>query len=294
MSRHSEIYRPLVAKKFRLRRSKLWVADDHLLVIIDKFLRETYARLYWNDIQSIVFYSLRRPGGLMLALEGLCVGATFGWLYFNLLWGSLYTFIFLAIYLPWRLTRSNWACQVSTRLSTHRFLLERTRSASQHIVEEIDNQARAAQTSESETVTAIAAETVFIGDRNVAERKRSRLFLYALTFILGLFTPLHNVVLAIYCLPLAALLFIQRPLDFPFSVRAAIVLSQMLTAFQLLWGILFFLRSYTILHLTTFTHTRWSDALRVLFSLFGIAAIYQQSLEYPRESRKSSNILGLS
>ncbi len=289
MSRRASSYRSLRGQRFTFSRNT-WLAADHLLLIKSRLFREYYARIYWTDIQAVLLYSLHRPRGFMFGFELLCVlAAAISAPFVNLVSGSVFGALFVAYYTCWRLTRPNWACQVSTKISTNRFPLAATLASSRRIVEQIKTQALSAQ--ESEPLT---THGVFIGQGNESERKPSKFIVHILTFTLGLFTPLHTAVLAIYVVPLVALYFFERDFHFPFAIRSATVMSQILAALQIL-GWLASLKYPLLIANSHLFRPDWEfNGLRILFNLFGLAAIYQQSVDRSKYQPQSSTVLGLS
>lgn len=274
---------------FPFGRNRLWTAADHLLLIRDLPLRENYSRIYWSDIEAILLYSLPHPSGFMLAAEILCAFAFPAIAPFiDVFWGSMGAAVFLAIYASWRAMQPNWGCQVTTRLSTLNFPLRSTLNSSRAVVEILKARAGAAQNSGADFEI---QSTVFIGDRNWAQRNSPRLAVHAVTFSLGLFAGLNKIVLVLYFAALLGLYFSGRRLKYPLSVRSAVLMSQILAALEIAWwfrhpvGII----SYALLR------PDWIFSIsRVLFSLLGIAAVYQRSMEASRYQLKSSNVLGLS
>jgi hypothetical protein len=296
MAKKTALYRPLAGSGFQSGGRRLWQAVDHLLLIKVRVFRETYARVYWTDIQAALLYPLARPRGPMLVFEAFCLLAVaVSAPLTGVLRGSVLAALFLVSYASWRLTRPNWACQVSTRISTQRFPLANAFAASRRIFEDIKARAISAQSS-APGETIVHAHARFSAGQHTQEPARAKVAVYALAFALGLFAPLNEVILVIYYVALAALLFLRRDFEFPFAITAAAVMSQILGALQLVYWLaslrypLAFVAGYQYqLRISWEFHI-----LRVLFSLFGIAAIYQRSVEYSRYQPKGSTVLGLS
>ncbi len=286
------VYRPVRKRRwFALGRVLAWVASDHLLVVSDRIFREIYFRIYWTDMQTMLLYSLPRPVGLMLGFEILCVAAAaVSAPMISLLWGSVFAAVFVSTYASWRLMQPNWACQISTELSTHRFALEATLKASRRIIEDLNTRVQAVQgllpEVESRPQTSIPG-------RDGAKRRDPTLAVHVIAFVLGLLTPLSSALLVLYYGALIAVLFVQRDFQFPLAVRSATLMSHLLALFQLAW--FFWLRFSLAVSWYLHFPTVWEfHVLRLLFSLFGLAAVYQNSLQSSRYQLKRSSVLGLS
>lgn len=261
----------------------MWFAPDHVLVIRDHAFREIYARIYWTDMRALLLYSLDRPRGFMLALEIGCLLAVVvsAPLLLNLVWGSAIAAVFVGLYSLWRFTRPNWACEIATRLSAYRFPLRPTIAASRRIVDELKRRAEAAQEAVTEDIG--ARPDLLASGRRAPMKKQRSLVWHGIAFGLGLLTPLTVILLVVYYVFLVVIYFVQQDFEFPLTIRAAAVMSQILA----------------VLHVVT-----WLPALRVsgqpefhlltvLFSLFGIAAIYQRSLRPSIHEPRGTSVLGL-
>ncbi len=287
------LYRPMRARTwFVFHRTRTWLAADHLLIISDRFFRENYSRIYWTDMQTILLYSLQRPRGPMLAFEILCVGAVqVSGSIMNILWGSVFAALFVFAYASWRLMQPNWGCQTSTKLSTHRFSLGATLNRSRRIVEDLKTCARSVQGSVKDVDS---PGQIFVGDRDGAERRKPTLAVHVIAFVLGLLAPLSRLFLAIYYGALIAVFFFQRDFQSPLAVRSATVMSHLLALLQIAWWV-FWLRYRTALSgLFNFSPVWEFHILRLLFSVFGLAAVYQEWSQNSRYQPKSSSVLGLS
>ena len=294
MTRRPRLYQPLPGPRAWLfTRSRIWCATDHLLLINDQLLQETYVRVYWTDVEAILLYSLSRPAGFLLALEWFCLIAVLvSAPLVNLLSGTIFALVFAASYAIWRLTRAYFACQITTRLSTHRFPLRPTLTSSRKIINHLKSRVESAQASFVENSL---DGTLVLPQHKPPSRRRSPLIIPAIVFALGLFAPLSGIVLAVYILALLTLFLFQRRFDFPFSVRSAAVLSDILVVLQLVWWI-DLLRGHS-LAVAPAAHLRpdWVfHILRTIFSLFGIAAIYERSLGQSRNGSNRPTVLGLS
>lgn len=286
------IYRPLRKRRsFTFLRTRTWLASDHLLVISDRFFRENYSRIYWTDVHAILLYSIPRPRGFMLAFEILCmVAVPVSASIMNVVWGSAFAALFVFAYVCWRLMQPNWACQISTKLSSHRFPLGATRNASRRLIEDLKSRVRSLQPSAAEIER--PRETV-VGDRFGAERRSPTVAVHVIAFVLGLLAPLSSVVLLLSYSALTAVFFFQRDFQFPVAVRSATVMSQLLALFQIVW--FFSLRfDVSLSEYSSFPPAWEFHILRLLFSLFGIAAAYEQSLQNSGYQPTRSSVLGLS
>lgn len=286
------LYRPVCKRSwFAFSRNRTWLAADHLLVISDRLFRENYSRIYWSDMHAILLYSLRRPRRFMLAFEILCmVAVQVSASILNILWGSLFATLFILAYASWRLIQPNWACQISTRLSSYRFPLRATHNASTRIIEDLKTRVQSVQGSVSELES---LHEIYVGDPYGAARRSPTLAVHVIAFVLGILTPLSGVLLALYYGALVALFFFQRDFEFPLAVRSATLMSHLLALCQIVW---FFWVRFDVAASGDFHFPLvWEfHILRLLFSVFGIAAVYQESLQSSRYQPKSSSVLGLS
>ena len=297
MSQQVAIYRSADNRRWlRLTRSNIWLAPDHLLLISNRLFRENYARIYWSDIETMVVYSLPHPRGSMLAIEILCLlAAAVCGLLVNARWGITFAVLFLLPYLIWRFTRPYYACQITTKLSTYRFPLLPTLAGSKRIVADLKTRTELAQSSLIDSSPSEAINgSLRVEDRNQASRKPPMLVPYIATFGLGLLGSLSKVILGIYFIPLISLFFLPRNFEFPFNVRAAAVMSQILGALQIAWWLIL-LRYPLAVQVGVLIHPGWEfHILRILFSLFGVLAVFERSLDHSRYQARRQTVLGLS
>ncbi len=284
------IYSPL-RRSFTLRRTRTWLASDHLLVISDRFFRENYSRIYWIDVHAVLLYSIPHPRGFMLAFEILCmVTAQVSASIMNIVWGSAFAALFVFAYASWRLMQPSWACQISTRLSSHRFPLGATRNTATRIIEDLKSRVRSVQESVAEIES---PRETFVGDPFGAERESPTVAMHVIAFVLGLLTPLSSVVLLLYYCALIAAFFFQRDFQFPVAVRSAALMSQLLALFQIV-SFFWFRFEPASSGYCTFPLAWEFHILTLLFSVFGIAAAYQESLQSFGYQSKNPSVLGLS
>ncbi len=298
MAKSTTVYRPASGQRpFPGGRCKMWLARDHVLAIKDRAFREIYARIYWNDVQAILLYSLDHPRRFMLAFEIACVlaAAVSAPLLVSAFWGSIYAGVFVAWYGLWRLTRPNWACEISTRLSAYRFPLRPSLSSSRRVVEELKGRVESTQLPyPADSSVVETTGTAFLGNQAGAALQEPVLVWHAITFALGLLAPLTKVILVAYYGLLVLLYFRQQDFEFPFAIRAAAVMSQILALLQISFWLLYFQLPFLVIGARRLPFNMEFSVLTILFSLFGIAAIYHRSLQQSKHQTRSTSLLGLS
>lgn len=304
MPKRIQNYRPLFPSSwFGLGRTRAWRADDHLLIVETRSLREHYTRFYWADIQSILLYGLNGSTSVLTALEVVCVLAAMApflalW---KLPWAFVPAVLFVGFYAFWRLARPHRACQVATRTNNKRFAIPGTLVACRRVVDELRQSAQTAQNMLSEqtmannavvTSSSTLRQRSFLPLRQGSLRKEPILAIHVIAFVLGLLGSLNIALFVLYCVFLTLAYFFEQDFEFPLTVRSAAVMSQMLAGMQLAFWILARTRlSYEMK--VPFEH--WQFGLpRILISLYGIAAVYWVAMQRTRPQRKVSTVLGLS
>lgn len=294
MAERNQIYRRFSKNSwFDLGRTRVWQAADHLLLVENRFFSEYYTRLYWTDMQAILLYSLGTRSPILLGLEGVCVAALLAaLLLWRLPWVFLPALLFVLAYALWRFARPHWACQIATRISTRQFALPGTLIACRRVVDGIKQNATSAQgmlpEASSEQPTAVR--------RLGSIPRQPVLAIHVIAFVLGILSPWSVFLFALYCATLIAAYFLQQDFRFPFAVRSAAAMSQILAVLQIaFWGFAISRESAMRPFMLPFAFEHWQFALpRIAFSLYGIAAVYWGSMQISKPQQKSSTVLGLS
>ena len=288
-------YRPISKNRwFDLGRTRVWQAADHLLCVQSRFFTEQYTRLYWMDMQTISLFQLHPPSALMTVFEALCAGALLASL---LLWRGplalIAAVVFAAAYALWRITRPQWACQINTRNSSRQFPLAGHLNACRRAVDEFEQQALNAQGPAPESQADATVPRALSGQKN---RRQPSMTVHVLAFVMGVASAWSAVIFGFYCALLVAAYFVQQDFRFPFAVRSAAVMSQILAAVQVAFWFFALARPPLMRPFTeVYTFEHWQFALpRILFSLYGMAAVFWGSQEQPKRERNSSTVLGLS
>jgi hypothetical protein len=294
MPKVNQVYQPLAARRwFQPGRVRAWRAADHLLLVEDRFFTEHYTRLFWADIQTVLLYQLHSPNSFLLASEIACLCAVLAPL---LLWKSGWpdfaAIAFLLCYALWRFRRPQWACEFATRLNVKRFAVPGALPSCRRLLEEIKSsitQVQGALPDAEDSAAAASPPPVY---RPIALARQPVLAVHVIAFVLGLLSPFSKVVFALYCIALIVAWFFQRDFTFPFAVRSASVMSQIFAALQI---VVWTLSNSRIPGLLPLPFNHWQFGLpRVLFSLYGIAAVFQRSLELAKPPQQKTAVLGLS
>ena len=303
MAGQQSMYRPLLKNFwFGSGRTRVWQAADHLLFVEKRFFSEHYTRFYLMDIQAIVLYQLRTSGAVLLAIEGLCVAVLLGSLLsWRIPWVFVVALLFVLFYVVWRWSRPSWACEIATRTNRKQFALPGSLVACREVVNQVKQRAILAQgplpeTTTTEQMTPAAPIPPPAGRNRQPNPKQPVLAVHVIAFVLGVLSAWSAVVFAIYCGMLLVAYLLQRDFRFPFAVRSAAVMSQILAVLQIaFWGFAI-ARPVALAPFTpAYTSEHWQFALpRIIFSIYGIAAVYWGSLQQGKPQQKTSSVLGLS
>lgn len=299
MATQDRMYRPLSGRLWvGLGNMRAWRSADHLLLVENRFFSEHYTRLFWADIQTILLYELHTRSSVLLALELACLLSVLGPVFFwQTGWPSLAAFAFLLFYAVWRFGRPQWACQVATRTNTRQFALPGTLSSCRRVVEELKESVRLAQGTVLETLPAQAAlndpmpQAATYPDKQL--RKQPVLAVHVIAFVLGILSPFSVFIFVVYCPALITAWFLQQDLKFPFAVRSAAVMSQIFAVLRIAIWLLMVSRARFYFAPVVFNHWRFGLP-QIVFSLYGIAAIYLHSVKLTQPQQKSATVLGLS
>jgi hypothetical protein len=290
----NQVYQPLAPRRwFRPGRIRAWRAADHLLLVEDRFFTEHYTRLFWAEIQTVLLYQLHSPSSFLRASEIICLCAVLAPL---LLWKSGWpdfaAVAFLPCYALWRFRRPHWACEFATRLNVKRFAIPGALSSCRRLLDEIKISITQIQGALPDAPDPAAPATPPPVYRSIALPRQPVLAVHVIAFVLGLLSPFSRIAFVLYCIALIVAWFFQRDLAFPFAVRSASVMSQIFAALQI---VVWTLSNSGISGLRPVPFNHWQFGLpRVLFSLYGIAAVFQRSLELVKPSQQRSAVLGLS
>ena len=297
MAKPNRTYQRLANKRWtRLGSVRAWRTADHLLLVENGFFSEGYTRLFWADIQTILLYRLPSRSVVLRALEFVCVSSLMiSMVSWNLRPLFVLGSVFLVFYAAWRFRQPQWACQVSTRINLKKFVIPGTLSSCRRVVDEMKRHVSEVQGTLSgmpwEEAVVKDSEAEGIRCQGRPRPKQPVLVVHVIAFVLGLLTPFGTFLLVIYGMALIAAWFFQRDFRFPFAVRSAAVMSQMLAALQLLYWVLV---KSNMPGMTPFSFSGWQFGLpRVLFSLYGIVAVYWGSMEQAKPQQKSATVLGL-
>lgn len=290
MAKPSATYQPLYGRRrFHLGNVRAWRSRDHLLVVETYFFTERYTRLFWAEMEGIVLYGLQTRSPVLLALELACLGSVLAPVFFRQTGSpSLAAFVFLLFYGLWRFGRPQWACEVATRTNARQFALPGTLTSCRRVVEEMQNSATQAQGELPETPMAQGAVTY----RSKPLPKQPVLAVHVVAFVLGILSPFSVLLFVVYCPALIAAWFLQQNFKFPFAIRSAAVMSQILAILHVVFWVLG--NAYPS-GIRRFPFNHWQFGLpQVLFSLYGIMAVYWLSMELAKPRQKSATVLGLS
>lgn len=276
---------------------RTWLADDHLLHIKTGIFSEHYSRLYWADISAAIFYQVGQPGTPLLIAEVFSLAVVVaGAVLVNPLWGAVTAALLGALYAAWRFTRPRWAVQLFTKISAVRFPLGPSRRRSQLLMDKMKAQILGVQNPVPEGPRANVIDQPLIlttGKDDQPPTKRPRLVLYGLLFAFGIVSGFTKATVALYCLLFLMIFFVPRDFDFPFSVRSAIVLNQLLALVRIVAWFASFRYSFL---LALGWQMQFSNELRLaaaIFGWFGLLAVVARSRQPQRDLIKSSTILGL-
>jgi hypothetical protein len=298
MSKREQLYRPLNGSRwFYHGPVRSWKAAGHLLLVENRFFSEDYTRLFWADIETVLLYRLHSRSSLLLGFEIVCVLAVAAPILFWIRgWTLALGLLFILIYGIWRLARPQWACEVATRTSVKQFAIPGTAASSRRVVDEIKNSVIHVQGALPETGPDSPA---FPSPPPAPTSSRPLprqpvLAVHVIAFVLGILSPFSVFLFAVYCGMLVAAWFAQRDFRFPFAVRSAAIMSQIFAFLRIAAWIL--VHSGIRSDLTPVVFNHWQFGLpQVLFSLYGIAALYWRSIELARPRQKTgATVLGLS
>ena len=309
-------YKPLSRSRLlRLGQKRAWLTDDHLLVISPGFLNERYTRLYWGDIQAILLYALEQPNRWFLAGESVCalapVAAAVWWTWqehaFRFPTLLIVAVLFEVIYGWWRVTRFRWACVITTKTSGARLPLSVSLSSAQKAAAELTNRVHAVQGTLDRTRD-VPSELI-TSQRPPFPSKKPTLVLHAVVFALGAlqlvsrgswqnpsYTVFRSALGVLYFSGLVCLYFFQRDFEFPFAVRSAAVMSQIM---EFLWNGVVLGGSAAGLAGNSFLFSGVGGAniavgiVQMLFSLCGLIALNAWSLGRAEAKRPQSSIFNL-
>lgn len=293
MNRLAQTYRPLLPRRwFAIGRRQAWRANDHLLIIEQRWLSEFYTRFYWADIETLALYALPRDTSAFVILEIACVlTAVVPLALWKMPWAFAPAVLFALFYAAWRFTRPVRACRIATRASSKRFPIPGTAVACRRVLDELKQCAAAAQNASPE-MTIASGEMVTGEPLNSTRPKQPILAAHVIAFVLGVFSPFHVLLFVFYCIALAAAYFFEQDFEFPFPVRSAAVMGRLLAALQIAFWIFAIAR---LSYVARFPFDHWQfGASRVLICLYGIAAVCWPFMQGPRPERKTARVLGLS
>ncbi|HEX3682940.1 MAG TPA: hypothetical protein VHU83_10400 [Bryobacteraceae bacterium] len=299
MAQQNARYQPLSGKRgIHLGNVRAWRARDHLLLVENRFFTEHYTRLFWADIEAIVLYELQTRSSVLLSLELACLLSVLAPVFFwRAGWPSLAAFVFLLSYAIWRIGRPQWACEVDTRTNSKQFALPGTLIACRRLVEEIKNTVALAQGQLTETPQAQAAlmdpMPQAVSYRPETLSKQPFLAMHVIAFVLGILSPFSVVVFVLYCPALIGAWFLQQDFRFPMAVRSAAAMSQIFAILRIAIWLLVVSRVRFYFAPVVFNHWRFGLP-QIVFSLYGIAAVYWRSMELAKPQQKSATVLGLS
>ena len=296
MAESKQTYEPLARNGWRrLGKMRAWRSADHLLIIETHFWSEHYTRFFWADIQTLLLYQLNSRSFVLLALEIICLGAVLiPVIFWDRGWPLGVGLLFPLIYAAWRFRRPGWACAVATRTNQRQFALPGKYSSCRTIVEDLKNRVILAQGALHASAMEDAGSATPVAQAAVGKGpKQPVLAVHVIAFVLGVLSPFSGFIFALYCGMLIAAWFAQRDFRFPFAVRSAAVMSQILAFLRI--GIWVLVNSHVRSDFAPVIFNHWQFGLpQVLFSLYGIMAVYWYSLERAKPQQKSATVLGLS
>lgn len=305
MPKQQPIYQRLIQARWLPAGSvRPWRATDHLLLVENRFFTEHYTRLFWNDMQAVLLYRLRASNAVLLALEILCALVVLSLAFPRGLgsppaerWLMAFALLFVLLYAAWRLPRPLWACQVSTRTNVKQFPLPGNAAACRRVLDEIKNSITQIQGSLPETPPDSAASLPSLALASQPAHsvpKQPVLAIHVIAFVLGIVSPFSPALFVLYCLVLIPAWLLQRDFRFPFAVRSAAVMSQIFAPLRIALWILVSSRVRPSLAPLAFDDFRFGLPT-VLFSIYGIAAVYWVSIQLTRPRQKTgATVLGLS
>jgi len=292
MVQREQIYRPLFGTRWRPASGvRAWQSADHLLIVEGRFFSEQYTRLFWADIQSAVLYQLHSRSSFLLGAEAVCLLAVLGPLAFrNYGWPLIAGVVFLLWYGSWRFTRRHWGCQVATRTSTRQFALTGNLASSRRILEQLRDRVSLAQGAPAEPTETPMQQTAAFSGRQFPRQPVTAVHVTA--FVLGILSPFSVFIFVAYCIALTAAWFLQQDFRFPLAVRSAAVMSQIYAALRVaIWILVHISIRFNFM---PFFFNYWQFGMpQVLFSLYGITAVYGRSIAAAKRQQNSATVLGL-
>jgi hypothetical protein len=298
MAEQSARYQPLAGRRgIHLGNVRAWRSPDHLLLVENRFFTEHYTRLFWADIEAILLYGLQTRSSLLLALELASLLSVLAVLFSRAGWPSLAALVFFPFYALWRIWRPHWACQVDTRTNRKQFALAGTLTTCRRLVQEMQNTVALAQGGLPETPrdqpALIDAMPQAVSYRSRPLPKQPFLGVHVIAFVLGILSPFSVLVFVLYCPALIAAWFFQQDFRFPLAIRSAAVMSQIFAVVRIAAWLLSLSRLRFYFVPLVFNHWRFGLP-QVVFSLYGIVAVYWRSMELAKPQQKSATVLGLS
>ncbi len=288
-------YRPLKSMD-----RKTWLADDHILKITNGLLREDYTRLYWVDIRAALLYSLDRPDTLLVVAEVSGVAlAVSGATLISPPWGVLAALVFVAIYAAWRFIQPGWAAQIYTKVTSVKLPLASSLASSRRLLSELTLRvSRAQERVLSNDALALSPgplviSTVSGSKKDPAQSKRVPVIFYGCLFAFGAVSGFNAFTVFLYCLLFVVTFFIRRDFEFPFSIRSATVLNQMLAVSRIVIWLASWRRPFLLLvgsRLTIRTEFVVASMILSLYGLLSVVVAVRRSGQY---DLRSSTILGL-
>lgn len=280
-----------------------WLAADHLLFVRTRFFSEQYTRLYWNDVQALLLYRLAQNTGLMLGAEIVCVLAAVTVAFVqNRFEVMALAFCYVVLYAAWRLTRRNYALEMTTRTAGVRIPLamfqrsaRRLADQSRRAVEGVQGRLASPPDLPIVVTEPAIAEHSAVTVKHSGRTRRPILVVHGIVFGLGLATwlfisgtvPSDPYWIAIGALlsilfyaGLIAMFFLQQDPEFPFAVRSAAVMNLALQVAVLGPVLALGARlSFQAVNAAMVVLSPPMTLLRLLACLFGLMGIYKNSLD---------------